>query len=260
MKKETVKDYTYEYEYDVRGNLTVYKRNGNVLHMYEYDKLGRLSREDNKRYFYDNNGNITKVTSLEGAIMRTYQYDTNYSDLLVSFKGETIAYDSGNTYNPVSIGQYKTLTYKCNKLATYRDTNKGFCNHYFYDDLGNRVKKVKYNNSGTLLDTFKYYYDENGKLIHQKSNEYSLTFLYNELNQLYGFIYNETRYYYVRDAFNTINGIVDSTGNFVVQYNCDAWGNIVSINDTSGIGLGTINPFRYKGYYYDEETQLYWVS
>ena len=46
----------------------------------------------------------------------------------------------------------------------------------------------------------------------------------------------------------------------MVKYTCDAYGNKISISDTSGINLGVENPFRYKGYYYDEETQLYWVS
>ncbi|MBE6146584.1 MAG: RHS repeat-associated core domain-containing protein, partial [Firmicutes bacterium] len=38
------------------------------------------------------------------------------------------------------------------------------------------------------------------------------------------------------------------------------WGAISSIVDNSGINLGTINPFRYRSYYYDEETQLYYLN
>ena len=40
----------------------------------------------------------------------------------------------------------------------------------------------------------------------------------------------------------------------------DAYGNICYMIDNSGISLGTINPFRYRSYYQDNETQLYWVS
>ena len=32
------------------------------------------------------------------------------------------------------------------------------------------------------------------------------------------------------------------------------------MTDTSGTGIGTLNPFRYRGYCYDEETGLYYVS
>ena len=46
----------------------------------------------------------------------------------------------------------------------------------------------------------------------------------------------------------------------MVKYNYDAWGTISITQDTSSSDIGSLNPFRYKGYYYDEETQLYWVS
>ena len=36
----------------------------------------------------------------------------------------------------------------------------------------------------------------------------------------------------------------------MVQYNYDAWGNILSVEDNSTDLIGSINPFRYKGYYY----------
>ena len=58
---------------------------------------------------------------------------------------------------------------------------------------------------------------------------------------------------------------IDNSGNIVVQYVYDAWGNhkvlnasgveIVTVND-----IGNLNPFRYRGYYYDEETRLYYLN
>ena len=44
--------------------------------------------------------------------------------------------------------------------------------------------------------------------------------------------------------------ILDFEGNTVVKYVYDAWGNH-TITDNTGCYLGTINPFRYRGYYYD---------
>ena len=162
----------------------------------------------------------------------------------------------------------KTLTNKCNKLKTFRDTTKLFYNVYDYDSSGNRIKKVRYNGSGTALETIKYYYDDSGKLIHQKVDSYissithneSLSFMYDELGKLYGFIYNNEKYYYIKNIFNTILGIVDSTGNVVVQYNYDAWGNILSVEDNSTDLIGSINPFRYKGYYYDSDIEMYYCK
>ena len=57
---------------------------------------------------------------------------------------------------------------------------------------------------------------------------------------------------------HNILGIIDTTGNLVVQYNCNAYGNNQTIigNQT----LGNINPFRYKGYYYDKESDMYYCN
>ena len=49
----------------------------------------------------------------------------------------------------------------------------------------------------------------------------------------------------------------------MVEYKYDAWGNHAILdgngnNVTSGIGV--LNPFRYRGYYYDTETNLYYLQ
>ena len=51
----------------------------------------------------------------------------------------------------------------------------------------------------------------------------------------------------------------------MVQYWYDAWGNhkVVSANGTaitSSTHIGNVNPFRYRGYYYDTETDLYFLQ
>ena len=53
-----------KYKYDCMGNITEIRENGIPVSTYEYDSLGRLTREDNKAFgktttwAYDNNGNI----------------------------------------------------------------------------------------------------------------------------------------------------------------------------------------------------------
>ena len=42
------------------------------------------------------------------------------------------------------------------------------------------------------------------------------------------------------------------------HYVYDAWGNIQVLQDTDGIA--TLNPFRYRSYYFDEETGLYYLQ
>ena len=41
--------------------------------------------------------------------------------------------------------------------------------------------------------------------------------------------------------------------------NCDACGNPISTDESSDSEVGEINPFRYKSYYYDSETRLYYL-
>ena len=56
-----------------------------------------------------------------------------------------------------------------------------------------------------------------------------------------------------------IIAIVDGNGNKVVEYKYDAWGKPLSKTGSMASTLGTLNPFRYRGYVYDEETGLYYL-
>lgn len=71
-----------------------------------------------------------------------------------------------------------------------------------------------------------------------------LYYLYNG-DELLGFIYNGNTYYYHKNIFGDILGILNSTYKEIVTYEYDSWGAISNIIDISGINLGTINPFRY---------------
>ena len=57
-----------------------------------------------------------------------------------------------------------------------------------------------------------------------------------------------------------IIAIADTSGNIVVEYTYDAWGAPLSITGPAAATVGVINPIRYRGYYYDTETGLYYVS
>ena len=52
---------------------------------------------------------------------------------------------------------------------------------------------------------------------------------------------------------------MDGSGNRVVEYTYDAWGKLISTTGTLASTLGADNPFRYRGYYYDTETGLYYL-
>jgi len=72
--------------------------------------------------------------------------------------------------------------------------------------------------------------------------------------------YSGTKYFYLKNAQGDILGLVDTSGNQVVAYTYDAWGKLLTSNGSLASTLGKANPFRYRGYVYDEETGLYYVS
>ncbi|CDM67295.1 Hypothetical protein CM240_0116 [Clostridium bornimense] len=66
--------------------------------------------------------------------------------------------------------------------------------------------------------------------------------------------------YRIRNVQNDVIGLHDSTGTVVVSYSYDTWGNIVSITGSLKDSVGKKNPYRYRGYRYDEETGMYYLQ
>ena len=67
-------------------------------------------------------------------------------------------------------------------------------------------------------------------------------------------------YFYRKDAQANIVALLDNTGAVVVKYKYDAWGKCQIESDTSGCNIGTLNPFRYRNYYFDTETGFYFLK
>ena len=74
------------------------------------------------------------------------------------------------------------------------------------------------------------------------------------------FTYFNANYFYLRDVFQNILGMIDTNGNVVVKYNYDAYGKLLSTTGSQVNTIGVYNPFRYKGYYYDVETNFFYVT
>ena len=82
-------------------------------------------------------------------------------------------------------------------------------------------------------------------------------------------IYNDgstmTLYYYVLNAQGDVIALLNADGTLAASYNYGAWGNY-SVHDDKGAKItkasfiGHINPLRYRGYYYDRETRLYYLQ
>jgi RHS repeat-associated protein len=72
--------------------------------------------------------------------------------------------------------------------------------------------------------------------------------------------YGGNNYYYICNLQNDIIGILDSAGTQVVSYVYDSWGKLISISGSAKDMIGVKNPFRYRGYYYDMESGLYYLN
>lgn len=75
---------------------------------------------------------------------------------------------------------------------------------------------------------------------------------------------NGEPFLYEKNVHGDITGIYDVFGVKVASYAYDAWGKctVYASNgavDTSESSVGNTNPIRYRGYYYDRETNLYYL-
>ena len=75
-----------------------------------------------------------------------------------------------------------------------------------------------------------------------------------------GFTYQDEAYYYLKNAQGDVTGIIDSDLNVVVEYTYDAWGKLIDTTGSDANFIGKLNPFLYRGYYYDAETGLYYLN
>ena len=81
--------------------------------------------------------------------------------------------------------------------------------------------------------------------------------------ELFGFKYQENTYFYDKNFYGDIIAILDINGEIVANYEYDSWGKILSIKDKFGNPItdennpAIINPFRYREYYYDQESGMY---
>ena len=75
------------------------------------------------------------------------------------------------------------------------------------------------------------------------------------------------QYYFIKNLQGDIVAMADATGAIKCSYTYNSWGKVLSTVGPNGTPSLTdytnpanINPFRYRGYYYDAENQLYWLQ
>ena len=142
----------------------------------------------------------------------------------------------------------------------WTDYSKGGTNvSYAYNEDGLRTQKT---HNGT---TTNYYYNGSVLIGMQKGSTVQ-RFSYDAQGKVVAVDYSEnggssyTTYYYLRNAQGDIVKLIDNGGDTKVEYTYDSWGKLLSTTGDQASGVGSKQPFRYRGYVYDTETGWYYLQ
>lgn len=271
------------YGYDKAKNVT------NILNLslnndlidsyrYEYDACNRIIEEryeDNIynasfkiKYTYDQFGNIlTKEDVLQGEIY-TYEYAESNPFLLQKIKLIKNNEDLGYVINTQYHEDYPLIV----KSITINNETK---NIIYQDGLITQIGEIKfeYNAFGQRIvksadNITTYYYYDNKNLIRSSRDGINTFYIYDDNNQLLGLRYNNEVYLYDKDMLGNIIGIIDKTGKLMIKFSYTAFG-VPIINYSVALSQEELlvaqdivlnNVFLYKGYIYDGECAMYWLS
>ena len=237
-------DGTVSYTYDALGQLETETKDG-VTTKFEYDNYGNITAKG----VVDEAGEIAEATK----ISYVYGNDT-WKDLLTSYNGQSITYDAQG--NPTSYLGH-TLTWEKGRQLKKFVKSDGTVIDYTYNANGIRTSKK--------VNGVKHEYTLDGtKILRETWNGNTLVHLYDNEGGVCGILYNNVPYYFIKNLQGDVIAIVNKDAQTVARYSYDAWGavtNAVTYTElTDGVDIATINPFRYRGYYYDEEIGLYYLQ
>ena len=184
----------------------------------------------------------------------------NKGDRLTNYNGTALTYD--NIGNPLTYytGQSYTFTWKGRELtgATYGGKTMSFT----YNDNGIRTSK-------TVAGTKTTYYLDGDRIVAEETNGNVIVYIYDENWQPLGMQYHSAIndaddwyvYWFEKNIFGDVVAVYNQGGIKMASYVYDAWGNAtVTYSNDGDILPSKFNPFRYRGYYFDKELNLYYVN
>ena len=246
------------YSYDVQGRIAEISVDDKKAN-YSYDGLGRLIKERNEtlgleiRYSYDRLGNMLsrRTYALDSGFLKSEDqltYSDDAAHALSSWNGKRVesdplgrvTYIDGTSFAWNSDGT----------LAFAKDASAGKT-EYLYDSNG--VRRLKRLPSGEEVR----YVTDGSRILSESRGGKRIDYVYGK-NGLMGFYYAGEPYLYERGAQGDVLRVYDRSGSVAAEYAYDAYGNCEVFADVGGIA--SLNPFRYRGYYFDAETGLYYLN
>ena len=205
---------------------------------------------------------------------------SGWKDQLVSFGGEEITYDASG--NPTGY-RGATLAYEGGRrLKSYKKATDANAYEFTFDEDNLRLTKKHKEASG--YDKTWTYWHTDGKLWGERITEkvqvgsFGILFWQDKVTEisyahlstgLAGFTVKEQvgtaattkSYLFRKNALGDIDAIYDTDMNLVGEYIYDAWGNCtIEASGTDNYAIMQLNPFRYRGYYWDKELNLYYLQ
>ncbi len=185
----------------------------------------------------------------------TFEYkETGWIDQLVKVNDDTLAYDANG-----NVLTYGDKVYTWERGRVLKSITEGENTYsYTYDEDGIRTSK-------TVNGLTTHYNTEGGTLLSQSNGVDHLIFEYDTSGSPTGFNYNGVHFFYLTNQMGDVIGITDASGNPIAYYHYDEWGSLLSIETAEEgnilqLNIAEINPIRYRGYYYDMETEYYYLQ
>ncbi len=280
--------------YDSAGNVSKIIREINSISYtieFFYDDLNQLTRENNELYDYTHtysyysNGNISyqnyyNYTAGNGSLSvpnsyETYSYDSVWKDQLFSLAYYDLSnynnnYEIQYTYDNHGLSANVTditcfsgacedvsLEWENRSLTSYiiKDSSDVVINEYTYkyNDKGIRTSK-------TVDGITTTYYLDGSHVLSESNGTTTIYYSYDVDGTLLTMTYNGTEYIYVYNTLGDVSHLLDLNGNIVLEYKYDSYGNIVNWEDIKTNTLANINPYTFRGYIWDKETNLYYLN
>ena len=197
---------------------------------------------------YDEIGNPTDFIE--------YLDDTEYiMGTHLEWEGRQLqSYNKGEGISGVIDEFYETVEFKYNADGIRTQKIVNGVRHEYVLNGTQVVRETIYNSSLNryIAKDIRYFYDAEGR---------PTAIRYFTLDAS-GAVTGDTIYYLGTNLQGDVIAIYDSTGTKIYTYEYDAWGNLIRGCQlaTGGSAANSVNPFRYRGYYYDIETGLYYLQ